>query len=147
MSSIRIDYLHKNNFSAELQRRLEVHGAKQRLAEQTGINPAVISRYVSGVNEPTVGNLTLIARALGVSLDELVFGEQPPPLQLPLLIRAVSAVQTKLQSLGLQLSPDDTAEIVGRLYAKALKDKSANSIQENVVDFVALVAKKHAATE
>lgn len=42
------------------------------LAERTGIDPSMLSRYERGAMDPSATKAVLVARALGVSLESLV---------------------------------------------------------------------------
>ncbi|HEX3530775.1 MAG TPA: helix-turn-helix domain-containing protein [Thermoanaerobaculia bacterium] len=53
----------------------EMLGWRQNgLAEQAGLRPQRLSNIERGVQLPRVDELVILARTLGVSLDELVFG-------------------------------------------------------------------------
>ena len=45
--------------------------SRAELARRVGVSPAAASQWCLGTSTPTVDNLTKIAAALGVSLDEL----------------------------------------------------------------------------
>ncbi len=64
-------------FSANLKiRREELKMTQKELAEKVGVEPATISKYESGMNEPNINNLKSIAEALDTSIDELVKEEE-----------------------------------------------------------------------
>ena len=52
-------------------------GRLSRCAEETGLSPSFLSRIASGQREPGFTNLKAIARATGLSLDELAAPEPP----------------------------------------------------------------------
>lgn len=63
--------------SANLKmRREELKITQKELAQQIGVEPATISKYESGMNEPNIKNLKAIAQALDTSIDELVKTEE-----------------------------------------------------------------------
>lgn len=64
-------------FSVNLKiRREELKMTQKELAEKVGVEPATISKYESGMNEPNINNLKSIAEALDTSIDELVKEEE-----------------------------------------------------------------------
>ena len=63
--------------SANLRiRREEIKMTQKELAQKIGVEPATISKYESGMNEPNIKNLKSIAEALDTSIDELVKEEE-----------------------------------------------------------------------
>ncbi len=63
--------------SANLRiRRTEIKMTQKELAEKVGVEPATISKYESGMNEPNIKTLKSIAEALDTSIDELVKEEE-----------------------------------------------------------------------
>ena len=63
-------------FSDNLNRILEKQGITHyRLAQLTGITHSAMSLYRNGKREPNLKNLTKIATALNVPVDELLKGE------------------------------------------------------------------------
>ena len=48
------------------------------VARDTNIRPSVISRYLSGINQPSTGNLFAIAEYLGVSPNNLLSSSDAP---------------------------------------------------------------------
>lgn len=48
---------------------------QQQLADQICLSNKTISKWESGVGCPDIGNLPVLAEALGVSVDELLKGE------------------------------------------------------------------------
>jgi HTH-type transcriptional regulator / antitoxin HipB len=96
-----------------LQRRLALRWSQRELGRRTGIRHVRISKLEHGRVTPTVPELLLLSRALGLGLDELVLGmpaaaapESTPPTQeeapLPL---------ARLEELG---SPEEWA-VLGKL--------------------------------
>ena len=51
--------------------------SQEDLGERTGMPPRRVSRIENGHISPRLHELVAIARVLGVSLDRLVFGEEP----------------------------------------------------------------------
>lgn len=95
---------------------------QQALADETGIHVNQIRRYESGTNEPTLEILIRLARALHVSLDELVFdeSERGPSDDLALQFEAVSHMPEKERSIIKALLDGmivkyQTQQIVGNL--------------------------------
>jgi transcriptional regulator with XRE-family HTH domain len=72
------------SFSRSGERR----GDLQRLADETGLSAAMISRTIAGDVLPSVRTLVLLARALGVTLDRLV--------TLPELARRISSPDAEI---------------------------------------------------
>lgn len=65
------------SLSANLKiRRTEIKMTQKELAEKVGVEPATISKYESGMNEPNIKTLKSIAEALDTSIDELVKDEE-----------------------------------------------------------------------
>lgn len=61
------------NFIAERRR---VKGlTQQQLADKVNLSNKTISKWESGAGSPDIGNLTSLADALGVTVDELLRGE------------------------------------------------------------------------
>src|ERR1022692_4651954 len=58
-----------------IQLRRELSLTQQALADAVGIHVNQIRRYEAGTAQPTLDALISLARALRVSLDSLVFGE------------------------------------------------------------------------
>lgn len=57
----------------EIQRLLNEKGiSRKEFSEMTGLTEAAISRYITGQREPKSVTLSIIANALGVSMDQLL---------------------------------------------------------------------------
>jgi transcriptional regulator with XRE-family HTH domain len=83
------------NFPARLvQLRKERVLTQQVLADAVGIHVNQIKRYEAGTGQPTLETLVSLAKALHVSLDELVFDEheRDPSDDLRLHFEAVSGM-------------------------------------------------------
>jgi transcriptional regulator with XRE-family HTH domain len=81
------------NFPARLiQTRRLASMTQQALADAAGVHVNQIKRYEAGAAQPTLEALVGLARALHVSLDQLVFdeGERGPSDDLRLQFEAVS---------------------------------------------------------
>jgi transcriptional regulator with XRE-family HTH domain len=81
------------NFPARLiQTRRQASMTQQALADAAGVHVNQIKRYEAGAAQPTLEALVGLARALHVSLDQLVFdeGERGPSDDLRLQFEAVS---------------------------------------------------------
>jgi transcriptional regulator with XRE-family HTH domain len=82
----------------DLRNRL---GWTQRtLARQTGLRPAQLSKIERSRKTPLLDEIVRITQALGVGLDELVFGRAPRPEMLHLL-REVEALGSPEEIAGL----------------------------------------------
>jgi len=73
---------------------------QRTLARQTGLRPAQLSKIERSRKLPQLDETVLLARALGVGLDELVFGRAPRPEMLHLL-REVDAIGSPEEMAGL----------------------------------------------
>jgi transcriptional regulator with XRE-family HTH domain len=74
---------------------------QQALADSMGIHVNQIKRYESGQSDPSLDALVRLARALHVSLDDLVFdeSERGPSEDLALQFEAVSHMPEKERSI------------------------------------------------
>lgn len=52
---------------------------QQRLADDTGIDRALIARYENGTRKPPIDNLVILSDYFGVSIDEVVGVPPKPP--------------------------------------------------------------------
>ena len=60
-------------FAKRLRTVLDEQAVKHReVAERVGVTPQALSRWCNGHDEPTLHNLTLLARALNVTTDYLL---------------------------------------------------------------------------
>lgn len=58
---------------ARIQKLLDERGlTRKQFSELTGITEAALSRYVTNQREPKALTLSIIARSLGVSMDDLL---------------------------------------------------------------------------
>ena len=96
-----------------LQRRGALRWSQRELSRRTGIRHVRISKLEHGRVTPTVPELLLLSRALGLGLDEMVLGmpasvapESKPPMQ-----EEVPLPLARLEELG---SPEEWA-VLGRL--------------------------------
>lgn len=67
-----------------IQRLLDERSiSRKEFSEMTGLTEAAISRYVTGQREPKSVTLSIIANALGVSMDQLLGtpGDNPQELE------------------------------------------------------------------
>lgn len=55
------------------------------LAPVFGVSRAAVSHYLSGRTEPSIGQISAVAKHIGVSLDYLINGEVPERTDVPLL--------------------------------------------------------------
>ena len=58
--------------------RKAAHVTQEELAKRIGVNRALISKYETGIIEPSVSQLQKIASALGVPMMELLDLEEYP---------------------------------------------------------------------
>jgi transcriptional regulator with XRE-family HTH domain len=107
------DLLYAMDFPERLAALRKEKGLTQKaLAERVGLHVMQVYRYESGASQPTLDVIRRLALALGVSADELVFGdaERGPDDDLRLQFEAISrfdpqekqVVKTLLDSLILQ---------------------------------------------
>lgn len=65
------------DFKINLRYIREREGLTQaELSEKTGISQAALSNYENGKDRPSVDSCAKLAKALGVSIDDLVHGEK-----------------------------------------------------------------------
>ena len=68
-----------SNFAENLRRAMFDKRCKAvDVSRGTNIRPSVISRYLSGTNQPSTGNLFAIAEYLGVSPNTLLSSSEAP---------------------------------------------------------------------
>lgn len=73
MMNPKTDALVRKKFSAYLRKYRTERGLSQsQLAELSGSDQRVISRYETGRRVPVVADMILLASALGVTLDALI---------------------------------------------------------------------------
>jgi transcriptional regulator with XRE-family HTH domain len=91
------------NFLARLiQLRKEQGMTQQGFADMAGIHINQVRRYESGSTQPTLEGLVKVAKALHVSLDDLVFGEDergPSQKGLKLLVEAIEELEERDQEI------------------------------------------------
>lgn len=74
-----------------IQRLLDEKGITRReFSAMTGLTEAAISRYITGQREPKSVTLSIIANALGVSMDELLGTRCEDPTLLDDAVRLVA---------------------------------------------------------
>jgi len=81
------------NFPTQLIQLRKARGlTQQQMADAVGIHVNQIKRYEAGTTQPTLEALVKVAKALHISLDDLVFGENQrgPGEDLKLQFEAVS---------------------------------------------------------
>ncbi|PIE44631.1 MAG: transcriptional regulator [Gammaproteobacteria bacterium] len=84
------------NFPTQLiQLRKQRSLTQQQMADAAGIHVNQIKRYEAGTTQPTLEALVKITKALHVSLDHLVFGEDQrgPDEDLKLQFEAISELE------------------------------------------------------
>ena len=141
-----------NNFPEKLRQIMfEKRCKSAHIAKATGINPSVLSRYLSGANKPSSGNIIAISHYLNVSPEWLLSSSDAPESKKP--AHNISTHKDKIIELQEQLiadkvkqidwlskSCDDLADEVRRLEAhvgmlKAQNDQwQARSLYRSVFD-------------
>ena len=81
-----------NNFPEKLRQAMYDKRCKSAdVAKATGINPSVLSRYLSGRNKPSSDNIIAISHYLNVSPEWLLSSsEAPEPIQKSQVISSVT---------------------------------------------------------
>lgn len=100
--AVTIQWLLPMNFPTRLIQIRKSQGlTQQELAEAAQLHINQIRRYESGAAQPTLEGLTKLAKALHVSLDELVFeaGERGPSDKMKLLFEAVERLSEEEQAV------------------------------------------------
>lgn len=98
--NIIFNWLSPMNFSNRLIQVRKKRGLTQNaLAELTGLNVSQIYRWESGTSRPILEGVIKLAKALHVSIDELVFeeDERTPSGKLKLMFEAVEQLKQKDQ--------------------------------------------------
>ena len=84
-----------SNFAENLRKALfDKHLKAIDVARGTNITPSVISRYLSGTNQPTRDNLFAVANYLGVSSEWLLSSPEAPESKKP--VQSISTHQDKI---------------------------------------------------
>jgi len=99
---VSITWLLSMNFSKRLvQIRKSKDFTQQGLADIAGVHINQIRRYEAGSAQPTLEGLIKLAKALHVSLDEMVFDEEDrgPSDKMKLLFEAVSRLNEEEQAI------------------------------------------------
>lgn len=93
------------NFAARLKFLMNKYGLMQAdLCRRTGIERSLMSNYYKGKARPTLDNAIALAKAFGITLDELVGFEPKTPL---------SEREEELLDMFRELSDDEQREILG----------------------------------
>ena len=80
-----------DTLGTRIQRLLDEKGITRReFSAMTGLTEAAISRYITGQREPKSVTLSIIANALGVSMDELLGTRCEDPALLDDAVRLVA---------------------------------------------------------
>ena len=98
--NIIFNWLSPMSFSKRLIQVRKKRGLTQNaLAELTGLNVSQIYRWESGTSRPILEGVIKLAKALHVSIDELVFeeDERAPNGKLKLMFEAVEQLKQKDQ--------------------------------------------------
>lgn len=120
----------------ELGRRIrqtaERIGTQAQAAAAAGISLSQLKRYISGESEAAVGAIGELAKAAGVSLHWLVYGENSPDMNPSKALQAVDeelltacleGVEEHLEERGLYLPPAKKALLCKELYAMVLEEQ------------------------
>ena len=121
MGRLILGFLLPMNFNTRLsQLRKERDLTQQELADMVGMHVNQIKKYEAGTAQPTLKALISLVKALHVSLDNLVFGDEPrgPDERLRLQFEAVS-----------QFDEEDKLLTQGVLEGLILKHQVKQSIQ------------------
>ena len=87
-----------SNFAENLRKALfDKHLKAIDVARGTNITPSVISRYLSGTNQPSRDNLFAVANYLGVSSEWLLSSPDAPESKKP--VQSISPHQDKIIEL------------------------------------------------
>jgi transcriptional regulator with XRE-family HTH domain len=111
------------NFPILLLKARKAQGLTQNaLAEAAGLHINQIRRYELGTAQPTLEGLVKLAKALHVSLDELVFEEQErgPSERLKLLFEAVERLSEPEQQVIQELLEGMVIKYEARRWTRAL---------------------------
>lgn len=78
---------------------------QQALADDVGLHVNQIKRYETGTSQPTLETLVRLAKALHVTLDELVFaeGERGPDASLRMQFEALSGFSEEEKKMAKEL--------------------------------------------
>ncbi|MCR9218994.1 MAG: helix-turn-helix transcriptional regulator [Alphaproteobacteria bacterium] len=113
-------------------------GTKRQAAQVMGVSEDMVHRYCRAETKPPFLPLATLARAAGVRLDWLAYGEGAmlqgeeagaPALALDvrLLVDVVETLEATLRALDLDLPPDTKARAVPLLYQYALVQPSTDN--------------------
>jgi len=100
--TINIDHLLPMSFPAKLIQIRKSQGlTQQALADTAKIHINQIRRYEAGTSQPTLEGLIKLAKALHVSIDEMVFDEtdRAPSDKMKLMFEAVTNLSDKEQDI------------------------------------------------
>ena len=93
--------LDKNAFSKQLRELRKRAGLKQvELAEASGIDPNLVSRYERGENMPTLETAKKIASSLGINIDYLLNG----PAKQEFEVKILMGVKTLPNVAGIEIT-------------------------------------------
>ena len=107
-----------SNFAENLRRVMFTKRLKAiDVARGTNITPSVISRYLSGTNQPSRDNLFAVANYLGVSSEWLLSSPEAPESKKP-----VQSINTPHQ--------DKIIELLERMVAE--RDEQIDNLQKQV---------------
>ena len=99
-----------SNFAENLRKAIFNKRCKAvDVSRGTNIRPSVISRYLSGTNQPSSGNLFAIAEYLGVSPNTLLSSSDAPESKKP--VQSISPHQDKIIELLEQMVADKGKQI------------------------------------
>lgn len=102
--------------------------AQAAIAHKAQTTQPTISKWSRLQGEPGFRSMARLCAAIGVSMDDLAFRDireyglsevsQPARLDIPRLSVAIGALDTALDNLGLDWTPEAKAEVVSHLYSE-----------------------------
>ena len=130
-------------------------GGDAAVSARSGVKRRSLQHYKSGSARPNAETIGLIAKATGVSLDWLIYGEdsagtgfgeksaafesQPAPIDEDLLAISIMALEDVLSELGRSVTPETKARLIVRIYAKELEARAAGRSGISGAEIIRLV--------
>ena len=116
-----------SNFAENLRRVMFTKRLKAiDVARGTNITPSVISRYLSGINQPSRDNLFAVANYLGVSSEWLLSSPEAPELKKP--VHNITPHQDKIIELLERMVAEKDEQIISlKAEIKQWEDWKASS--------------------
>ncbi len=120
--AVSMNWLLPMNFPASLIRIRKSQGLTQQgLADAAQLHVNQVKRYEAGSAQPTLEGLIKLAKALHISLDELVFNEceRGPSDKMQLLFEAVERLTDEEQSIIRELLEGMIVKYEARRWTRA----------------------------